>query len=101
MKGGVIMTQQNKRLSELKTISRHCREAIDDLEDQVDAIKGKKHIATVELLDHMKQQQIVVDQYLDLARKRGDDVWRRNADELQYMLKDIDATYRRALVYLT
>jgi len=95
------MKQPSKRLSELKTISRHCREAIDNLEEQVDTIKGAERIATIELLDHMKQQQIAVDQYLDLARRQGDDVWRKNADELQYMLKDIDATYRRAMVYLT
>jgi hypothetical protein len=95
------MKQPSKRLSELKTVSRHCREAIDNLEEQVDTIKGKERIATIELLDHMKQQQIVVDQYLDLAKRHGDDVWRRNADELQYMLKDIDTSYRQALAYLT
>jgi hypothetical protein len=93
------MNRDDTHLEELKALSRQWRARIDKLEAQVDEIEGPEQIATVELLTHLKQQQTIVDQYLELAQHRGDDVFEKEVGAVQNMFQDIDDTYRRALVY--
>ena len=93
------MNRDDNHLEELKALSRQWREKINALEAQVDDLEGPEQIATVELLAHLKQQQTIVDQYLDLAQHKGAAVFAKEVGEVRHMLQDIDDTYRRALVY--
>ena len=93
------MRRHNDRLKKMQTISRQWGAKIENLEAQADSMEGREHLTTIELLNHMKQQKMIVDQYLSLVRKQGDGAWRKNASELQHMLQDIDATYRRVMAY--
>jgi len=94
------MSHEAPSLETLETVARQWRARIDALESQVDDIHGPSQLTTIRLINRLKQQQILVDQYLNLVKKEGNTAWRRNVAELDHMLTDIDDTYRRALVYL-
>lgn len=94
------MSHDAPSLEKLETVARQWRARIDALESQVDDIHSPSQLTTIRLINRLKQQQIIVDQYLDLVKKEGNTAWRRNATELDHMLTDINDTYRRALVYL-
>jgi len=94
------MSHEAPSLETLETVARQWRARIDTLESQVEDIHGPSQLTTIRLINRLKQQQTIVDQYLNLVKKEGNTAWRRNAEELDHMLTDIDDTYRRALVYL-
>jgi hypothetical protein len=93
------MDRNAHHLEALETAARRWRARIDALESQLDAIEGPSQLTTIRLLNRLKQQHIIVDQYLNLVKREGHTAWRRNADQLTHLLTDIDDTYRRALVY--
>jgi len=94
------MDRNAPSLETLETAARQWRARIDALENRVDDIHGPSQLTTIRLINRLKQQQIIVDQYLNMVKGEGSAAWRRKADELDHMLRDIDDTYRRALVYL-
>ena len=93
------MSEDEKHLEEMRTLSMEWRGKIEELEQQVDSMEGEARHATSELLQQLKQHQVILDQYLNLLQKEGRAAKRKSSSELQNMLADIDDTYRRALAY--
>ena len=93
------MSQDEKHLEEMQTLSMQWRQKIEALEKQVDAVKGEARQAAAELLEQLKQHQAVLSQYINLLKREGRAAERKSSSELQNMLADIDDTYRRALAY--
>ena len=93
------MNREDTHLEELTALSLEWRMKIVDLESRLDDMDGPEQLTTIGLVDHLKQQQAIVDQYLQLMHRHEDTSLGRNVAEVRHLLKDIDATYRRALVY--
>ena len=93
------MNREDTHLEELTALSLEWRMKIVDLESRLDDMDGPEQLTTIGLIDHLKQQQAIVDQYLQLMHRREDASLGRNVAEVRHLLRDIDATYRRALVY--
>ena len=86
------MSQDEKHLEEMQTLSMQWRQKID-------AVRGEARQAAAELLEQLKQHQAVLSQYINLLKREGRAAERKSSSELQNMLADIDDTYRRALAY--
>ena len=93
------MNREDTHVEELTALSLEWRKKIVDLEARVDHMEDREQIDTIALVEHLKHQQSVVEQYLKLIRSQDGTAWQRNASEVQHMLNDIDAMYRRAMVY--
>jgi molecular chaperone GrpE (heat shock protein) len=93
------MSQDEKHLDEMQTLSKQWRQKIEELEQQVDAVEGEARQTTSELLAQLKQHQAVLSQYINLLEREGRAAKRKSSSQLQNMLADIDDTYRRALAY--
>lgn len=93
------MSQDEKHLEEMQTLSMQWRQRIEELERQVDAVEGEARQATSEMLAQLKEHQAILSQYINLLKREGRAAKRKSSSELQNMLADIDDTYRRALAY--
>jgi hypothetical protein len=93
------MSQEEKHLEEMQTLSMQWRQKIEALEKQVDSAQGEALQAASQLLEQLKQHQAVLSQYINLLKREGRAAKRKSSSELQNMFADIDDTYRRALAY--
>lgn len=94
----MISTEIN--LKELKRASQQWKEKIANLLTQVEGAKGSQKSDAFELIEQLKQQQAIIDQYVKQVEDEEGGSWEKKVSELDHMLKDIDATYREVLSYL-
>jgi hypothetical protein len=93
------MNPDKTNLEELQRASHQWKEKIADLQKKTEKLEGSKKHATFELVEQLKKQQALMDQYLKHVEAQKSKSWDKKAAEMARMLKDINDTYRKTLPY--
>jgi hypothetical protein len=91
------MSPEKASLEELKRTAKNWKQKIDEMQQKA---AGGKNDDTVELIKQMKQQQALIEQYLQQLEAEAGKGWDKKVAELDRMFRDVDNTYREAMSYI-
>jgi hypothetical protein len=93
------MSAEEVNEEELKKASDQWKEKIAVLQKMAEAAEGGQKREIAQLLEQLKQQQVIIDRHLKTAGEQEESVGGEGAADLDRLFDDIDATYRKALAY--
>jgi hypothetical protein len=82
-----------------KAKSERWQERIKELQEKVESASGRAKDATIELIESIEQQKVIIDQFIKQLEKEGKKSWEKAAAELDRMFKDVDKAYRETISY--
>jgi hypothetical protein len=97
--GDQLMDPNKPNIEDLKSTTQQWRDKIAGLEKKAEQLEGGTKDSTLELIETLKQQQVIIEQFLKHAESERHRSWGDKLSELDRMLKDIDANYRQAMSY--
>ena len=93
------MDPNKTSLEDLRSTTQQWKDKIVDLEGKAEKLEGGIKDSTLDLVETLKQQQAIIEQYLKHAESQKHHSWGDKLAELDRMLKDIDENYREAISY--